>query len=857
MRSLIKSYFVLVFVVFLILVGCSLEFDVYAGKNDGQYTGKSHGLGLKLSRPDPSRKIDKERLGGYASIPLAASVDLTDDLPPIGDQGEHPSCVGFATGYYCKTWWEKQEHPTWDLTNSMYYFSPAYVYNQINGGEDNGSSIYDALGLMQNYGCVDFKEFPYDGDYKKQPTSSQIEAGKQYRIDSDWGYFFAEQDWGPYNRQNVIDDLKAWLNAKKPLVLGIPIYDDFPDYGNPPSSYYDSIYGLSNPPINSPPTAGGNLYGGHAVYIAGYDDNAGGVGKGGFLMVNSWGSSWNGNGRVYLSYDFVQELVPEAWFFDDVDSSPTISSLSPTSLGVGATLTIKGTNFGTKRRSAKVSFTGGVNGTVKSWTNSEIKVTVPGGAQTGNVYVYDWNGEKSNGKSVTIGEQIISSWGWMLAEGATWSGFDEWVLVQNPNLKNASVKFTFLTPSGKVDGPTVTVAAQSRFTIHVNEFVSQQDVSTIVTPLNGVSVCAERAMYVDAPDGKWGAHDCVAAPEPAPTWYLAEGATWPGYDEWILIMNPYNDAVNVSVYFQTPSGEVPGPSMSLSGCTRRSIHVNDFVPNADVSAKVVCTTQDRGVVVERAMYINTPDGKRGCHDSIGVTSPEPAWAMTEGCTYPGFETWVLIQNPNKKTVSGYINFVTPYGLEEGPGFQVGPGGRLSVRVNDWVWDEDVSTVVSTNSESDTLVCERAMYINDGTRRGAHNAPGSAYVSNKWILPEGCTSPGFDEWVLVANYTDDIARTRLTFMTSSGPVQGPTVDIEPLTRLSFHVNVYVTGDVSTTVESDNYVVAERAMYIDSFGRGGATDSLGVYFWDLGGPKGLGATKASPATKKLASIFKFRR
>jgi hypothetical protein len=64
------------------------------------------------------------------------------------------------------------------------------------------------------------------------------------------------------------------------------------------------------------------------------------------------------------------------------------------------------------------------------------------------------------------------------------------------------------------------------------------------------------------------------------------------------------------------------------------------------------------------------------------------------------------------------------------------------------------------------------------------------------------------------------------------------------RVSFHVNDYVGGDVSTRVTADYYVVAERSMYINSpQGKGGATCSLGVVSSTLGGTAGGGAAPDS--------------
>ncbi|MHB8896296.1 MAG: IPT/TIG domain-containing protein, partial [Candidatus Geothermincolia bacterium] len=286
---------------------------------------------------------------------------------------------------------------SWNLADARYEFSPSFVYNQINGGGDNGSTFDDAFTLMQNKGTVDIAEFPYNqSNYTNQPSAMQLQEAKPYRIPSGWTSFWTRSAYGPYSPANDITNAKGWLASGKLLVFGIPIYNDWPDYGsNPARSYYD--YNGSS-----------TIAGGHGVCIVGYDDNANPGGadadhRGGFKMVNSWGAGWNGNGFVYLSYDFVKRYVWEAWTMgDNAPDTPSISSLSAGSGNIGDTIQVNGGNFGGLRRNAKVTFNGAPASGL-TWTNERVTVTVPAGASTGPVVVCDWEGNASNSVQFTVG----------------------------------------------------------------------------------------------------------------------------------------------------------------------------------------------------------------------------------------------------------------------------------------------------------------------------------------------------------------------------------------------------------------------------------------------------------------------
>ncbi|MBC7230527.1 MAG: hypothetical protein H5T74_09095 [Actinobacteria bacterium] len=298
---------------------------------------------------------------------------------------------------------------------------------------------------------------------------------------------------------------------------------------------------------------------------------------------------------------------------------------------------------------------------------------------------------------------------WYLPEGVTRGGWETWVLIQNPNPNPVNVDVVFQTGTGEVQGPQQTLAANSRKSYKVDDWVDTYDVSTQVTSYMGDVVC-ERAVYY-TPEGyatREVGHDSIGVVSPSTTWYLSEGATAGGFETWVLVQNPNLDFVNIDMKFQTGTGQVQGPVESIPARSRKSYRVDDWVDTFDVSTMV--TSTGGAVVCERAMY-ESP-ASRGVrlvgHDSIGATVGGREWYLPEGATASGFETWVLVQNPNPHPVDIAITFQTGSGEMPGPAETIPARSRRSYEVSRWAVTNDVSTKV-TSTAGGYIICERAVY----------------------------------------------------------------------------------------------------------------------------------------------------
>jgi hypothetical protein len=402
---------------------------------------------------------------------------------------------------------------------------------------------------------------------------------------------------------------------------------------------------------------------------------------------------------------------------------------------------------------------------------------------------------------------------WYFAEGTTAYGFEEYVCVQNPSAEGATIQATCMLSGdkGQVVGTPFRLASFSRATINVAAMAPSSDVSVRVDSDVPQVVC-ERSMYwANRVEG----HDSIGVTSPMTKWYLAEGCTNYGFDEYLAIQNPGTSASTVTVTYNTSKGPVAKAPFSISARSRKTIHVNEDVAPDDVSVFVSAT---KPVVAERSMYW---DGRRGGHDSIGTASPGQQWFLAEGSTKWGFSTYVLVQNPSSSTATVNMTFLTTGGPVKGPTLTVKAGSRQTVDAGTVVGAADFSTNVTANRG---IICERSMYWNNGTGKAGHDTIGAKQSDDTWYLAEGTTAYGFETFVLIANPNGQPADVSITYMTPNGNEPRLPVTVPPYARITINVNEdLASSDVSVKLEGSLNIVAERAMYWHA--RGGGHDSIG--------------------------------
>jgi hypothetical protein len=506
--------------------------------------------------------------------------------------------------------------------------------------------------------------------------------------------------------------------------------------------------------------------------------------------------------------------------------------------------------------------------------DGKVEVVLGNGAGSGNgCNLYCWEGgshqesenswpmfrKKDNHRASYPHQEIPDLWPpeqvksrSYLAEGYTGKGFNEYILFMNPKNEVLPLQIRYILSSGLSVVKIIYIPPLSRLTVVVNSTIEGQDVSSaIISSQEGL--IAERAIYFDydSGGGTWsGGHNVMGTDAPQKDWFFAEGCTRPGFHTWLTMQNPGDRAAQVTLNYFCGDGANESRSLVVNPRSRATVAVHQpglgiGVHNSahgDVSIKV--SSPDQPIVVERPMYFNYNGTWDGGHNVMGSNAPQPEWYFAEGCTRPGFNTWLCLQNPGDSPAPVTLDYFCADGVNERRDLVINPRSRATVAVHQpglgiGMHDSAHGDVSIKVSSSQPIVAERPMYfLYNGALRGGTNVIGSPQPHKGWLFAEGCTRPGFNTWLCLQNPGDAPAHVVLDYLCGDGNNVRKELVVGARSRatvavhensLGIGVHDSAHGDVSIRVTSDQPVVAERPVYFLYSGRiPGGHDTLGRPF-----------------------------
>ena len=238
-------------------------------------------------------RFESSMLGFSGDLP--ANYSLEKYVPPVLGQGDTPTCVGFAMGYYGIS---TIHNAYFDRSNEyeklVHSFDPFYAYTINRTNCDKGLNMLDAFRNFSIYGAKKMFFSPIDIDCDNPISDESLENIQGYLSPYQLEKFEFIQVINP----RFIENVKTSIFNKLPVMIGTNITE----------SLYD--VGLNQGNALWSPKGDEKSIGGHAMCVVGYDDDLNG---GSFRIVNSWGTDWGDNGFFWLSYDDFYDTVDEAY----------------------------------------------------------------------------------------------------------------------------------------------------------------------------------------------------------------------------------------------------------------------------------------------------------------------------------------------------------------------------------------------------------------------------------------------------------------------------------------------------------------------------------------------------------------
>jgi C1A family cysteine protease len=192
------------------------------------------------------------------------------------DQSSIGSCVAHATDGALRYLRRSSGRREFRHSKLQMYYDGRVVENCVES--DSGLEIRDMIKCVAEFGAAHERLWPYKiAKFKQKPPAKVYEDAERYQALE-------------YQRVEIgVDHVKAALNMRFPVIIGISLFDSFES---------DEVSATGVVPM--PDLEKESDVGGHCMYVVGYGQR-----KDHFTVRNSWAADWGDGGDCYIPYDYV------------------------------------------------------------------------------------------------------------------------------------------------------------------------------------------------------------------------------------------------------------------------------------------------------------------------------------------------------------------------------------------------------------------------------------------------------------------------------------------------------------------------------------------------------------------------
>jgi Family of unknown function (DUF5719) len=307
-------------------------------------------------------------------------------------------------------------------------------------------------------------------------------------------------------------------------------------------------------------------------------------------------------------------------------------------------------------------------------------------------------------------------------------------------------------------------------------------------------------------------------------WYFAEGSSDLGYDERLILYNPFPDEAVVRVSFITPKGKETKANLSdhavPSGATS-VLRLNRFVLKEPLLSVEIDAVRGR-VVAWRSLQAHAPRRPHGQQLSLGATSSHTEWFLPAGEIGRGYDERIALFNPNQKAARVSISLVTPtrtvqpaklLDITVPPASSKSVAPAAAVKACRAAGCPIGAVVSSTNAVG--VVAERTIWYSTSHVQGVASETAASATARHWYLGPASFDPRRDS-VFVLNPTTADATVSMKLETNRHGPRSPAslqhMRIKAGTRVEVRIERWTSGQpVVVLLSSNEQVVAERFSY----------------------------------------------
>ena len=209
---------------------------------------------------------DRDIAHVHAVVPdvLPAHIDLSEEMPPVLDQGQLGSCASQATSNTLRHMLKMEKVHEFQPSRLYLYWNTRVNIEHSPGDQDTGVCIRDVCKALSKYHACNETVWPYI--ISKFSVAPPLGTYQNASLHKQVKYGFVPQ---------TLNDIKTCLVNHHPVLIGIQVYDSL-----------ETQAVMDSGVIPMPDTQVEQCQGGHALILVGADDATQR-----FTIMNSWGTS--------------------------------------------------------------------------------------------------------------------------------------------------------------------------------------------------------------------------------------------------------------------------------------------------------------------------------------------------------------------------------------------------------------------------------------------------------------------------------------------------------------------------------------------------------------------------------------